>query len=449
MDEVLLDVLMLVTTDVAHDSRVVREAAALAGAGHTVHVQGREVPAGWAPPGGLFTVGSSSGGRGLRPPRAPGLGGQPQGDRVGEAPEAVRRGPGWLWRAVRWWLLPRHRRQVWAAWSRAAVAELRERRFDVVHAHDFNTLPTAARLAREYGALLVYDSHEWWSGRQRHGRPAPLERLRDRRLEVELTGRADAVVTVGEGIAGRLERWATGPVTVVRNTFPALPPATGAEEVPLPSAPKGMVYAGRIGAGRDLETVLAGAAAQQSAVVLVGPADEAYAARLARAEGGDLELLAPRPVDAVDGLLRRYGLAVVALTDSCENHRLALPNKLFHAVRAGVPVVAADLPELRGTVLRYDLGELYRPGDPGSFRAAVDRVEGRYPELLRSVAAARAELAWEQDARRLVALYGTLAAARQSPGEPPVDRPAASRRAASRRATARREGARPPAGDRA
>ncbi|WP_217698365.1 glycosyltransferase [Streptacidiphilus griseoplanus] len=413
---------MLVTSDVAHDSRVVREAGALAAAGHVVHVQGRDVPGGWRPPGALFTVGSSSGGRGLR---------------SSHGPSPARR-PEWVWRVARWWLLPRHRRRVWSAWAAAVRTELRDRRFDVVHAHDFNTLPAGARLAGEQGALLVYDAHEWWSGRQRHGRPVPLERWRERRLEAALTRRADGVVTVAEGIADRLERWSAGPVTVVRNTFPAEPaepaepveahpagpaaagdpgnpPAPGPVQVPLPAVPGGVVYAGRIGAARDLETVLAGAEGR-AAVVLVGPADESWTARLTRRRGRPAELLPPRPVDAVDALLRRHGLAVVTLTDSCDNHRLALPNKLFHAVRAGVPVIAADLPELRRTVRRYDLGELYRPGDPASFAAALDRARSRYPDLLRSVAAARPELLWEQDARRLVSLYGELAKRRRPGG---------------------------------
>lgn len=394
---------MLVTSDVAHDSRVVREATALAEAGHVVHVQGRDVPTGWEPPGALFTVGSSTGGHGLRPSAAQG--------RAGVA-GAAGRWPGWAWRAARWWLLPGHRGRVWSAWAAAAVSDLRGRGFDVVHAHDFTALPTAARLAGEQGALLVYDAHEWWSGRQRHGRPTPWLRLRERRLEARLTRGADAVVTVSYGIARRLERWASGPVLVVRNTFPAVPAAEEAQP-PLPAAPSGVVYAGRIGAGRDLETVLRGAAGRTE-VVLMGPADEAYAARLSRRPGA--VLLPPRPVDAVDGLLRSHGLAVVTLTDSCANHRLALPNKLFHAVRAGVPVIAADLPELRRAVRRHDLGELYRAGDPASFAAALGRARARYPGLLRSVAAARPELAWEGDAERLVALYAALAARRRGDG---------------------------------
>lgn len=407
-----MDVLMLVLSDVARDSRVLREAAALAAGGHRVHVHGRDVPAGWVPPKGV-TVGSVTGGPGLR------LWKRGAGPAAHEAVVTRRRGLGGTavalgMRAGRWWLLPRHRRSVWARWERASASALRGRRFDVVHAHDFTALRLGARLAEGEGALLVYDSHEWWRGRLRVGRPEPLRRVLDRRRETRLAAGADAVLTVSEGIARRLARATGRPVTVVRNTFPVR--ARGTVPPALPRRPTGLVYAGRIGPGRDLRTVGAALTAARPprpgeeppvTVVFVGPRDEAWF-RCAAARLTGVRMLPPREVDGVDGLLRGHGLAVVPLDDSCENHRLALPNKVFHAVRAGVPVVAADLPELRLLVTRYGLGELYRPGDPESLRAAVRRAVAHYPELLRAVDAARTELAWERDAAHLLTLYGLL-----------------------------------------
>ena len=111
----------------------------------------------------------------------------------------------------------------------------------------------------------------------------------------------------------------------------------------------------------------------------------------------------------MDEVYRRGGAAAVTLAAGSANHELALPNKLFHAVRAGVPVVAADLPEIRRTVLRYGFGELYRPGDATSLAAATLRVARRLPELTAAARAARAELSWEHDAAVLVEVYRGLA----------------------------------------
>ena len=87
------------------------------------------------------------------------------------------------------------------------------------------------------------------------------------------------MLTVSDGIADLLRaRAARRHVVVVRNSFPARRPAGQ-----LPRKPSGLVYAGRIGPGRDLET-LVGAAPALAAVgvrpVVVGPADPDDLARL-------------------------------------------------------------------------------------------------------------------------------------------------------------------------
>lgn len=428
-----MNVLMLVTSDVAHDSRVLREAVALAGQGHAIHIVGKDVPAGWNPPRGI-TVESVSGGSGFNRPAAATASAATTVSGEAAAPKAS---PGAaaasaLRRVARWMLLPQHRQKVWRTWNTRAEAAVADRKFDVVHAHDFNVLRLAARLADSYDARLVYDSHEWWSGRERHGRPTPLERARERRIEQQLVRRADAVLTVSDGIADRLGQWRAGgergaEVKVVRNTFPSRRAAESAEggsgsgsasfaadsstkitHVGLLLRPTGVVYAGRIGPERDLETLIPAAAAAGLDAVLMGPADHEYLPRL-QAAAGNVRIEPARPIDEVDDVLRRAGISVVTLTDTCENHRLALPNKVFHAVRAGIPVVAADLPELRRLVTQYGLGRLYRPSDVASMRAALEQVAADYPRLCEQVARAKADLSWERDAAVLIGVYESLA----------------------------------------
>ena len=421
-----MNVLMLVTTDVAHDSRVMREAVALAGQGHAIHIVGKDVPPQWNPPRGI-TVESVSGGSGFKSsPAAPSAAAAAEAQ-PGTPANAVSSMPR---RVARWLLLPQHRQKVWRTWNTRAEAAVGDRKFDVVHAHDFNVLRLAAKLADRDGVRLVYDSHEWWSGRERHGRPTPLERARERRIERQLVQRADAVLTVSDGIADRLGQWRReagrgGKVEVVRNTFPSRRAAESAEDgsgsasagtrnsgeithVSLSLRPTGVVYAGRIGPERDLETLIPAAAAAGLDAVLMGPADREYLPRI-RAAAANVRIEPARPIDEVDDVLRRAGISVVTLTDTCENHRLALPNKVFHAVRAGVPVVAADLPELRRLVTQYGLGRLYRPSDVASMRAALEQVAADYPRLCEQVARARADLSWERDAAVLIGVYDSLA----------------------------------------
>ena len=73
-----------------------------------------------------------------------------------------------------------------------------------------------------------------------------------------------------------------------------------------------------------------------------------------------------------------------------------------------MPVVAADLTEIRRVVTRHGIGRLYRPGDAASLAAAVrEAVEG-YADHVQAVAAARPALSWEADARVLLEAYREL-----------------------------------------
>ncbi len=368
-------ILMLVATSVATDTRVLREAQTLAEAGHAVHVIGRAVPGDFVPPAGV-TVSS--------------VGDQPT---LPATAARVRRTT-LLYRVARWLLLPRHRAAVFGAWAEAAHADAQGREFDVVHAHDFTALAVGAELARASAVPYVYDTHEYWPGRPRQGRPTPLANRREIAQERVLGGQARVVITVGEGVAAALRRrYGWDNVEVVRNTFPL-----NAQLQPIPE-PTGLVYAGRIAADREIEVAIEAAELLDLPVTLLGPADEQFLARL---RTGKVTVLGAEPVDEVTKRLQAAGLALVSHSDRWENHRLALPNKLFHAIHAGVPVVATDVDELAAVVRRYGIGTLYRPGDHKSLAAAVEAARTNYAELCAAVAAAQPELSWDVDGPRLV-----------------------------------------------
>lgn len=307
-------------------------------------------------------------------------------------------------RAARWLLLPEHVRRRLRAWQRAALAQGLGHPADVVHAHDFSALPVGFDLAQEWGVPLVYDSHELWSGRPRVGRPTPRKAKREAKAEGRLGSSATIVLTVGEGVARALREQCSWPdIRVVRNTFPRSVAPT--QRV---GAPTGAVYAGRIAPFRELEVIARASRSIDLPITLIGPADAQF---LSRFDRGATRIEGSRPADEVDAVLADAGLALVTHSDKWANHRLALPNKLFHAVRAGVPVVATDVGELALIVREHDLGELYRPGDPDDLARAIERAIGRYAELQANVRAAAGPLSWDADGAVLVDAYATLLSA--------------------------------------
>jgi glycosyltransferase involved in cell wall biosynthesis len=375
-------VLMLVWTGVATDTRVLREASALVDAGHTVHIIGRGVPADFVPPAGVSTDSAGA------PPLAQGR------TRRLSAPERV----------VRWALLPVHvgrRLRRWTVQARGLALQWAAAHGapDVVHAHDFTTLELADELASRWGVPFVYDTHEYWRGRPTEGRPHPVRAWRERRVEAEVAARAAAVITVGPGVAGALRRdhphWPE--IAVVRNTFPERPDAS-----PVASPPAGAVYAGRLARDRELETIAAASRRTSLPITLMGPADDSW---LAGFDRGRCAVLPAGTLEEVDRRLTAAGIALVTHSDAWDNHRLALPNKLFHALSLGVPVVATAVGELAEVVRGYECGALYRPGDAEDLARAIDEVRQRHEHYLAMVRAARHDASWSRDRAVLLGVY--------------------------------------------
>jgi glycogen synthase len=377
-------ILMLVATSVATDTRVLREAGTLAGAGHDVHIIGKSVPADFVAPPGITTssIGSSSA---FQSEDKPSLSSRTLGPHL---------------RFARWLLLPQHRNSAFGRWARGAVADGRDRAYDVVHAHDFTALRAGAELARLREVPLVYDSHELWSGRPRLHRPTPLQGWRERREEAALGAQAAAVITVGDGVAEALrQRYGWTHLHVIRNTFP--PTAGGPPPVPVAA-----VYAGRLAPHRELETIARAARDLPVPVTLIGPADQTW---LAGFDADGATVRESITADAVTTLLQEAGIALVTHGDAFANLRLAMPNKLFQAVAAGVPVVATDVGELAALVRQHQVGTLYRVGDEKDLVRAVGDLIRDYESWCRRVVKAQRMLSWDGDAARLVQLYRELA----------------------------------------
>jgi glycosyltransferase involved in cell wall biosynthesis len=138
----------------------------------------------------------------------------------------------------------------------------------------------------------------------------------------------------------------------------------------------------------------------------MGDYENQWAARwVPRARATGIEVLPSQPLAAVTTSMQNAGLAFVTHSNQFESHRLAMPNKLFHAVQAGVPVIATEVSELAGIVREYDLGELYKPGDAESMRKAIERAVSRHSELVTNVNFAKSALSWEEDEKVLVQIY--------------------------------------------
>lgn len=314
------------------------------------------------------------------------------------------------------------------AWARRA-SELAPRG-DVHHGHDLTGLPAAARAAARQGGVLVYDSHELFlaSGAVK-GRPSWAVSYLDR-LERRLAGRARAVVTVNDEVAGHLRaRLAPRRIVVVHNC----PPRVAAEPKPdsrtrlraavgLPETTPVAIYHGGLRPDRGIEELLLAFALPELAEVHLvvmgfGPLRTMVEAR-SRASplAGRLHLLGPVPPQLVVDWISGADVAVMPIKRNPLSYALSTPNKLFESLAAGLPIVGPDSPGFRRVVLgdpSGPLGVLCDPDDPAAIAAAIrSLLDG--PPAERSAMQARCRTAvldrwnWEHEVRALLDLYAEL-----------------------------------------
>lgn len=387
-------VAMLLHKSVEFDSRVRREASTLVTAGHAVCVL-ELAPV----PGGTASL------DGFR--------------RLSTLPPAwtKRRLPSLVYRAL-----------MLAYFVRALAHE----QLDVVHAHDAAMLIPGWIGSRLSGAKLIYDSHELATGVPYRERGwAWLVGL----IERLLVPRCAAVITVSDGIGQRLRELygLSSSPAVVRNVSALSSDGSGglrrrlglAPEVPL------VLHQGAPAPGRGCEVLVDAVAKLGDArLVFLGDPEPGYGEQLLariRCSGlaGRASVLPSVPLAELLACTAEANVGVTLLQDTCENHRLALPNKLFEYIAAGLPVVASDLPEVRRLVDGYGVGWCVTPNDPEELARVLSRALHGPDRVVRDrLDLAREELTWEHEQKRLLAVYENLAADLSSDGLDGRQRPA-------------------------
>jgi len=309
------------------------------------------------------------------------------------------------------WQVPRHYPAILRA-ARAINA-------DVYQVPDPLLIPVALMLRRD-GSRVVYDAHE---DRPRQaltkyrtvGRPVVALLSAPIWGALEALGRRffDRFVAATPAIAEKFPPERT--VTLLNYALPEefQPAPAGSER------PNRAVYAGSINSHRNIEVLVEAIGmlpAELDAQLLLlgelGRAQPGFRERLERLPGwerteygGDL----PRDELAVKVAGARVGLNAL---DWAPHHTVALGNKMFEYMAAGLPQVYSDFPLWREMVGGEGLGMAVEPSDPvavaGALRYLFEHPEEAEAMGCRARAAVEERYNWESQEPALLELYASL-----------------------------------------
>jgi glycosyltransferase involved in cell wall biosynthesis len=388
------------------DSRTLKEAASLSRAGlRSIVLEGLESSERWdGQPFEVIGLTTRSGG-------GPG----------GAGSDSARPSP--LWRALRPLGALVGPLLTLVAFNRATAARLPPA--DLYWVHGSRQLLAVALRARRLRVPFVYDAHDFYADAVRNN--PSLTRLQrrtlwlDRVVERACVPLAAARVTVSDGVRELQEDRFKRPFAVLHNAHdPRLDrPASDdlRARLGLGDAAFLLVAVGNAKTGTAFEPAFTALAALPEHVHLafVGR-DYDDAARLAHERGlaERVHFVAPLPPTEVTSFIRSADAAAILYFPLTPNFVSALPNRLFQAIAAGLPLLyPGRLTAIHALCREHGVGIEIDPEDAGSLEATLRGLLDDPAELARLREKARnaaAALSWERDEERLLALVRDLMA---------------------------------------
>lgn len=295
---------------------------------------------------------------------------------------------------------------------------------NLIHANDLSGLIIGFVLSKITNAKLLYDSHELQSGTKGILEYPKFITKILLILERFLAKRSNSVITVSHGIAEEMsKRLNISKPRVIRNLpehaiikasniSSPLRRAIGLDfDAPI------ILYQGSIGPGRGL-VLLVDAMRQlkNKKAILIFLGNGKLVEKLReRVNSYNLKKrvffhpavssrnLPYWTADATIGVHPMEGI--------CLNHQLALPNKIFEYIQAGLPVLVSNLPEMSKIVHEYGVGEVFADRNVSELAAKINEMLGDTDLMERLKQAAKIasnKLNWEHEQKKLISLYRKL-----------------------------------------
>ena len=278
---------------------------------------------------------------------------------------------------------------------------------EVLFSNDLDTLIPNYFVAKLQRKELIFDSHELFS---------EIPELKHRKLikqfwltiERWILPKLTKVITVSDAIKKHYKNLYGIEAVVIRNL--PLEKSVHQQSFPFPTENKNIIlYQGAVNIGRGIELMLETIKLLDNCVlVIIGTGDiievlkqkvssqtlENKVRFMGKVLPKDLKQFTP---NATIGLSLEEDIGL--------NYRYALPNKLFDYIQAEVPVIVADLPEMKKLVETYQVGEILWERSPKSLAKLILKViSNNYTIALQK---AKIELTWTREKDKLIRLLNS------------------------------------------
>ena len=279
---------------------------------------------------------------------------------------------------------------------------------NLLFSNDLDTLLPNYLLSLLQQKTLVFDSHELFSEI-----PELVTKPRIKNfwlyLEKKLIPKLKNVITVSNSIKNHYLNLYGVSATVVRN-IPKIQKIDPKEFDVNTDEKKIILYQGAVNIGRGIELMIdTMPLLDKYLFIVIGDGDilkELKEKVKLQNLNNKVKFLGKKSPEELKKLTLSASIGMSLEEDLGLNYRYALPNKVFDYLHANIPVIIADLPEMRALIEKYSFGEILTERSPEVLAKIIKQMTTK--SYKKELAMAKEKLNWSKEKKKLTSIFFKL-----------------------------------------
>ena len=279
---------------------------------------------------------------------------------------------------------------------------------NLLFSNDLDSLLPNYLLSLLQQKTLVFDSHELFSEI-----PELVTKPRIKNfwlyLEKKLIPKLKNVITVSNSIKNHYLNLYGVSATVVRN-IPKIQKIDPKEFDVNTDEKKIILYQGAVNIGRGIELMIDTMPLLDAYLfIVIGDGDilkELKEKVKLQNLNNKVKFLGKKSPEELKKLTLSASIGMSLEEDLGLNYRYALPNKVFDYLHANIPVIIADLPEMRALIEKYSIGEILTERSPEVLAKIIKQMTTK--SYKKELAMAKEKLNWSKEKKKLTSIFFKL-----------------------------------------
>ncbi|MEZ7945530.1 MAG: glycosyltransferase [Flavobacteriaceae bacterium] len=279
---------------------------------------------------------------------------------------------------------------------------------DLLFSNDLDTLLPNYIIGKLQNKKLVFDSHELFSEI-----PELVNKQQVKNvwvyLEKTIIPKLQNVITVSDSIKNHYHNLYGISAIVIRN-IPKIKKISQKNFEIDAKGKKVILYQGSVNIGRGIELMIdTMALLDEYLFIVIGDGDilEQLNEKVSNLSlHNKVKFLGKKTPEELKELTPNATIGMSLEEDLGLNYRYALPNKIFDYLHANVPVIVADLPEMRSLIKKHPIGEILIERTPKTLaKTIISMTNNSYEKELKT---AKKELNWSKEKEKLISIFSKL-----------------------------------------